>query len=314
MRQATTPALQYRSGIYAFGPEQLAGSGASKTLYEQRLAQAGHGQITSEIVEAPPFYYAEDYHQQYRQEPGWLLRHRRNWGVLPDHLPGEVDPGLLRFRIAVRRCAWCEGSSCRSFCRSLRATEITRHRMLPDARRGLDQPDIVCPGDPSCATTGDGVLKVSVGKRVYTPQNFETYTDENNDRHYQMSEPYTDLNHNGKFDGVWLFGGGRAAMGVTTDVEARAIAFVEGDVTVVIAYIDCIGLLAGDMDLIRNHPMLAGLDIDHIVIGDPTHTLSDTVGLWARRHDHRRDVRPQSVYDNAAAVHVCRHQRAAGAW
>ena len=67
---------------------------------------------------------------------------------------------------------------------------------------------------PSCATTGDGVLKVGAGKRIYTPQNFETYTDENSDRQWESTEPYTDLNGNGKFDGVWLFGGGRAAMGV----------------------------------------------------------------------------------------------------
>ena len=151
-----------------------------------------------------------------------------------------------------------------------------------DARlEGFDHPDLVCPGGPDCATAGDGVLKVGVGKQIYTPQNFETYTDENGDRHYQTTEPYTDKNGNGKFDGVWLFGGGRAAEGVTTDVEARAMAFVEGDMTFVILYVDAIGLLAGDMDIIRNDPQLAGLKIDHILIGAThAHDGPDTVGLW----------------------------------
>ncbi len=151
-----------------------------------------------------------------------------------------------------------------------------------DARlEGFDQPDIVCPGGPDCGSAGDGVLKVGVGKRIYTPQNFETYTDENMDRQYQSSEPYTDKNGNHKFDGVWLFGGGRAAQGVNTDVEARAMAFIEGDMTFVILYIDAIGLLAGDMDIIRKDPALAGLNIDHILIGAThAHDGPDVVGLW----------------------------------
>ncbi|HEY1556262.1 MAG TPA: hypothetical protein VGF94_15610 [Kofleriaceae bacterium] len=152
----------------------------------------------------------------------------------------------------------------------------------PDARlEGFDQPDLVCPGGPSCTSAGDGVLKVGAGKRTYTPQNFETYTDENMDRQWQTDEPYTDLNGNGKFDGVWLFGGSRAAEAVTTDVEVRAMAFVEGDMTFVIMYADCIGLLSGDMDNIRNDPRLASLAIDHIIVGAThAHDAPDTVGLW----------------------------------
>ena len=151
-----------------------------------------------------------------------------------------------------------------------------------DARlEGFDQPDVVCPGGPDCPTAGDGVLKVGVSKKPYTPQNFETFTDENGDREYQTSEPYTDKNGNGKFDGVWMFGGGRAAMGVNNDVEARAMAFVEGDMTFVILYLDAVGLLSGDMDIIRNDPQLAGLGIDHILIGAThAHDGPDTVGLW----------------------------------
>src|SRR5690606_6975454 len=125
----------------------------------------------------------------------------------------------------------------------------------PDAGlEGFQGVDVDCPGDPSCASAGDGVLKVGVARRAYTPANFETYTDENGDREWQREEPYTDLNGNGKFDAVWLFGGGRPAISVKTDIDARAMAFVQGDTTAVVLYIDSVGLIGGDLDLIRQHP------------------------------------------------------------
>jgi len=65
MRQGNDAGTQYRSGIYAFGDEQLAAARASKDMYQAKLAAAGYGAITTEIVAAPEFYYAEDYHQQY---------------------------------------------------------------------------------------------------------------------------------------------------------------------------------------------------------------------------------------------------------
>lgn len=151
-----------------------------------------------------------------------------------------------------------------------------------DARlEGFAEPDIVCPGRPGCDALGDGVLNVGAAKRAYTPEDFETYTDENNDNEYQSTEPYADKNGNGTFDGVWLFGGGRAAKGVTTDVEIRAMAFIEGDVSVVIAWIDSIGMLSNDFDKIRQDPQIAALGIDHIVLGTTHgHETPDTVGLW----------------------------------
>ena len=146
---------------------------------------------------------------------------------------------------------------------------------------GFTDPDIDCPGGPKCMSAGDGVLMVGVAKRAYTPTNFETYTDENGDREWQSDEPYTDLNGNGKFDGVWLFGGGRAAIRVKTEIEARAMAFVQGDTTAVVLYIDSVGLIAGDLDLIRQHPTLAGVDVDHVIIGSThAHDTPDTLGLW----------------------------------
>ena len=65
MRQGNDIGTQYRSGIYTFSPEQKAAAEASKAMYEKELKARRYGAITTEIVEAPPFYFAEDYHQQY---------------------------------------------------------------------------------------------------------------------------------------------------------------------------------------------------------------------------------------------------------
>ncbi|HET9147405.1 MAG TPA: peptide-methionine (S)-S-oxide reductase MsrA [Acetobacteraceae bacterium] len=65
MRQGNDRGTQYRSAIYTHSDAQMAAAIASKEVYQQRLARAGHGAITTEIREAPEFYFAEDYHQQY---------------------------------------------------------------------------------------------------------------------------------------------------------------------------------------------------------------------------------------------------------
>jgi len=65
MRQGNDVGTQYRSGIYATSPAQRAAAEASKAAYQKVLSANGYGPITTEIVDAPPFYYAEDYHQQY---------------------------------------------------------------------------------------------------------------------------------------------------------------------------------------------------------------------------------------------------------
>jgi peptide-methionine (S)-S-oxide reductase len=65
MRQGNDVGTQYRSGIYAYSDAQRAAAEASRDAYERRLAEAGYGTITTEIVDAPEFFYAEDYHQQY---------------------------------------------------------------------------------------------------------------------------------------------------------------------------------------------------------------------------------------------------------
>jgi peptide-methionine (S)-S-oxide reductase len=65
MRQGNDVGTQYRSGIYVYSPEQRRHAEASRDAYQPMLMKAGHGPITTEILDAPEFYYAEDYHQQY---------------------------------------------------------------------------------------------------------------------------------------------------------------------------------------------------------------------------------------------------------
>ena len=65
MRQGNDHGTQYRSAIYVYDDEQERAALASKAAYEAALRAAGHGAITTEIRRAPPFYYAETYHQQY---------------------------------------------------------------------------------------------------------------------------------------------------------------------------------------------------------------------------------------------------------
>ncbi len=65
MRQGNDAGTQYRSGIYVYDEAQRRAAERSKAAYEACLAKAGYDAITTEIVDAPPFYFAEDYHQQY---------------------------------------------------------------------------------------------------------------------------------------------------------------------------------------------------------------------------------------------------------
>ena len=65
MRQGNDVGTQYRSAIYTFSPQQAALAKAGRSAYQRQLEMARLGEITTEIREAPPFYFAEDYHQQY---------------------------------------------------------------------------------------------------------------------------------------------------------------------------------------------------------------------------------------------------------
>ncbi|MEO1375110.1 MAG: peptide-methionine (S)-S-oxide reductase MsrA [Cyanobacteria bacterium J06635_10] len=65
MRQGNDTGTQYRSGIYTYSEEQKKLAETSKGSYQEALKSAGYGNITTEILDASEFYYAEDYHQQY---------------------------------------------------------------------------------------------------------------------------------------------------------------------------------------------------------------------------------------------------------
>lgn len=71
MRQGNDVGTQYRSGIYTYSKQQDVAARASMEHYQQALSAAGMGAITTEVIEAPTFFYAEDYHQQYlAKNPG----------------------------------------------------------------------------------------------------------------------------------------------------------------------------------------------------------------------------------------------------
>lgn len=71
MRQGNDTGTQYRSGIYVYSTEQRQQAEESRALFQAKLKTAGYGAITTEILDAAEFYYAEDYHQQYlAKNPG----------------------------------------------------------------------------------------------------------------------------------------------------------------------------------------------------------------------------------------------------
>jgi len=91
MRQGNDVGSQYRSAIFYHSPEQKAAAQASLAAYQRQLTQAGYGTITTEIVPAAEFYFAEGYHQQY------LAETKNPYGYCPDHGTGVSCPiGLVR--------------------------------------------------------------------------------------------------------------------------------------------------------------------------------------------------------------------------
>jgi peptide-methionine (S)-S-oxide reductase len=84
MRQGNDLGTQYRSAIFFSDDAQRVAAEASRDAYAEKLRAAGYGEITTEIAPAGPFYYAEDYHQQYL--------HKNPWGYCPDHGTGVSCP------------------------------------------------------------------------------------------------------------------------------------------------------------------------------------------------------------------------------
>jgi peptide-methionine (S)-S-oxide reductase len=93
MRQGNDLGTQYRSAIFHQSPQQQSEAEASSAAYQKRLTEAGYGQITTEIVPAGEFYFAEDYHQQYLSDA------KNPNGYCPDHGTGVSCPiGVVKAR------------------------------------------------------------------------------------------------------------------------------------------------------------------------------------------------------------------------
>ena len=91
MRQGNDFGTQYRSAIFYHSSQQQAEAEASLAAYQKRLTEAGYGEITTEIVPASEFYFAEDYHQQYLSDA------KNPYGYCPDHGTGVSCPvGVVR--------------------------------------------------------------------------------------------------------------------------------------------------------------------------------------------------------------------------
>jgi peptide-methionine (S)-S-oxide reductase len=86
MRQGNDIGSQYRSVIFYHSPEQRAQAEESAAAYQKRLTDAGYGEISTEVVPAGEFYFAEDYHQQYLSEA------KNPYGYCPDHGTGVSCP------------------------------------------------------------------------------------------------------------------------------------------------------------------------------------------------------------------------------
>jgi len=93
MRQGNDIGSQYRSVIFYHTPEQRAEAEESRASFQKRLSDAGYGEITTEIVPASEFYFAEDYHQQYLSDA------KNPNGYCPDHGTGVSCPiGVVKAR------------------------------------------------------------------------------------------------------------------------------------------------------------------------------------------------------------------------
>ena len=147
--------------------------------------------------------------------------------------------------------------------------------------------DGYCPGGTGCEAGPDGTLRVGVAKVDVTPvidatTDIQT-VDVNGDGEFDpfAGDEFADNNHNGVFDGVWIAGYGnpRAASGVNDPQWIRAVAMQNGDVTLVIAAIDCVGYFDDEVRMIRQ--AVSDLGVDYLsVSATHSHESRDTVGIW----------------------------------
>ncbi|NOY94051.1 MAG: hypothetical protein GXP55_22945 [Deltaproteobacteria bacterium] len=147
--------------------------------------------------------------------------------------------------------------------------------------------DGYCPGGAGCEAGADGTLRVGVAKLDVTPVIDATTdvqtVDVNGDGEFDpfAGDEFADNNDNGVFDGVWIagFGNPRAATGVNDPQWVRAIALQNGDVTLVIAAIDCVGYFDDEVRMVRE--AVADLGVDYLSISAThSHESRDTLGIW----------------------------------
>ena len=157
---------------------------------------------------------------------------------------------------------------------------------LADADADIEQefaPTAYCPGSTGCSEAGEGELFVGAGQVEITPDVELLTVDVNGDGVYDEDDgdEFTDLNGNRRFDQIWLagFDAGRAALGTADPQWARAIVLQEGETTIALVSIDCVGLFYEDVQSIRAG--LEELDIDYVsVSATRTHGARDSMGFW----------------------------------
>jgi len=147
-------------------------------------------------------------------------------------------------------------------------------------------PNGYCPGGSGCEAGADGTLLVGAAAVDVTPslEGADVMTvDTNGNGIYESrdDDEYLDVDGNGEFDGVWIAGydNARPAAGVNDPQWARAIALRNGDVTVVLVSIDCVGFFHDDV--VRVRELASDVDADYILVSAThTHEGTDTMGRW----------------------------------
>ena len=138
-----------------------------------------------------------------------------------------------------------------------------------------------CPGGPDCADIGDGKLYAGEARREITPT-VEPFVDLNGDGVHEDGEPYTDLNHNGRFDPVWMAGyhTGLQAFGVHDPNWTRCYALRQNQTTLVHCVLDVVGLMHDELEAIRAD-LDPALGIDYFMTSAThVHETKDSIGIW----------------------------------
>ena len=150
--------------------------------------------------------------------------------------------------------------------------------------------DLYCPGSPGCETGGDmgleaGAARLPIAPDLTTAEVLTVDTNGNGEYQPEDGDEFRDVNGNGSFDGEWIagFGTGRAATAIHAENPpwARALVLRNGDVTLAFVALDCVGLFADEIDLIRARVAELDPSIDFVVVSAThDHEARDTIGIW----------------------------------